>query len=87
MATRKTTPRRDVACVTIGHIDYLLDVDKAIQVVKLFRDAVECRRYLDHDRNRFRYIVSNRPELELTLIDAAQVDIPNGAPTLEDRRR
>lgn len=85
MATKKTTVRRDVACISIGHMDYLLDADKAMQAMKLFREALECRRYLAQGSNRFRYVTNGRPELELTLIDACQVDIANNVPALEDQ--
>jgi hypothetical protein len=87
MATKKNTVRRDVAYLRIGLEEYLLDTDKAMQAIKLFREAFKCRRYYVGNGNGFRYVAEGPPELEMTVVDPRHVDIPNGAPVLEDRRR
>jgi len=85
MATKRNTIRsRDVACIRIG-FQYLMDADKAMQALKLFRDAIKCDKHY-HDRG-YRYIAQDRPELEMTMVDPDDVVMPSSNPALEDRRR
>ena len=84
MPARKSAPR-DVACLRIGFIDYLLEPDKAMQVLKLLRGSLECDRQFSN--GGYRYRVKERPELELTIIDPSQIDMPVEQLQLEDRRR
>ncbi|MBR8084712.1 hypothetical protein KDX23_18410 [Burkholderia vietnamiensis] len=86
MATKRNTIRsRDVACIRIGFQEYLMDADKAMQALKLFRDAIKCDKHY-HDRG-YRYIAQDRPELEMTMVDPDDVVMPSSNPALEDRRR
>lgn len=86
MATKRTNTRsRDIACIRIGYHEYLMDADKAMQALKLFRDAIKCERNY-HDRG-YRYIAQERPELEMTMVDPDDVVMPSSSPALEHRRR
>lgn len=84
MATRKPTARRrDLACVRIGYEEFLLDADKAMQVVKLFRESLHCRKHFSG--TRYQYVAGGTPELELTLVAPDQVVVPSDVPALEGR--
>ncbi|MEX3688882.1 hypothetical protein AB3X91_30745 [Paraburkholderia sp. BR14263] len=83
--TRTRMHSRDIACIRIGFEEYLLDADKAMQVLKLFREAIRCQK--DFNGRRFRYVTGNRPELEMTLVDPDHVVMPNDVPALESRMR
>ncbi|MBR8151663.1 hypothetical protein [Burkholderia vietnamiensis] len=86
MVTRANAARkRDVACVRIGFESYLMDADKAMQAIKVFRDAIRCER--DYAGHRVRYIAGERPEVEMAIVSADDVVMPTGMPALEDRRR
>lgn len=83
MATRaKSQPPRDVACIRIGYEHFLLDADKAMQVLKLMRASVSCNR--DYAGRRLRYIAGAEPELELSMIKPSDVVMPGAQLALED---
>ncbi|MBN3851955.1 hypothetical protein G3N59_01055 [Paraburkholderia sp. Ac-20340] len=85
MATRaKTTRQRDVACIRIGFNSYLLDADKAMQVLKLMRESVECER--DYANRKVRYVAGQSPDLELSMIQPSEVAMPQNSLALEDQR-
>lgn len=85
MATRtKTVRKRDIACIRVGFEEYLLDADKAMQVIKLMRESVSCRK--DFDGRRVRFLAGRAPELELSMVDESQVVMPGSSPALEDLR-
>lgn len=82
MATRKEMARgKDVACLRIGFEDYLLDADKAMQAMKLLREAIRCEKRFEG--RRYRYMALSRPELEVTLVDPSHVLMPGQRPALE----
>lgn len=61
-----------------------MDADKAMQALKLFRDAIQCdKRYQDRG---YQYIAQGRPQLEVTLVDPDDVVMPSSNPALEDQR-
>ncbi|CAB3764191.1 hypothetical protein [Paraburkholderia humisilvae] len=80
MAT-KLARKRDLACVRIGFEEYLLDADKAMQAIKLFRESVRCRRHFAGS-HKCQYVVGEKPELELMLVDAEQVLMPRDLPAI-----
>ncbi|MFD1557041.1 hypothetical protein ACFSHT_15680 [Paraburkholderia silviterrae] len=85
MVTRSKSPRsRDIACIRIGFEHYLLDADKAMQVLKLMRESVSCHR--DYNGRRMRYVAGAAPELELSMIQASEVVMPGAQLALEDMR-
>ena len=85
MATRKSTPRaRDVACLSIGFMDYLIDADDAMAVMKIFRKAVECKK--DFNGRGYRYVAGRTPRLELSVVSASEVVMPSDTLALEDQR-
>lgn len=85
MVTRAKPQRpRDIACIRIGFEHYLLDADKAMQVLKLMRESISCNR--DFNGRRMRYIASSSPELELSMIQASEVVMPSDQLSLPDMR-
>ncbi|CAB3783040.1 hypothetical protein LMG28688_01566 [Paraburkholderia caffeinitolerans] len=85
MATRAKGPRsRDVACIRIGFEHYLLDADKAMQVLKLMRESIACERH--YGGRSMRYIAGAAPELELSMIQASEVVMPSDQLALPDMR-
>lgn len=85
MATRKSAARpRDVACISIGYMDYLIDADDAMAVMRIFRKAVGCQK--DFVGGGYRYIAGRTPHLELTVVSASEVVMPTNALALEDQR-
>jgi len=85
MATKKNAPRaRDVACVSIGFSDYLIDADDAMQLMRIFRKAVECQK--DFLGGSYRYIAGRTPRLEMAMVSASEVVMPTSAPAIEDQR-
>ncbi|WP_231747212.1 hypothetical protein [Burkholderia sp. BDU5] len=62
-----------------------MDADKAMQAIKVFRDAIRCERsYAGH---RARYIAGERPDVAMEIVSTDDVVMPTAAPALEDRRR
>ncbi|MEX3967316.1 hypothetical protein AB4Y42_34665 [Paraburkholderia sp. EG286B] len=83
MATRsKRQLSRDIACIRIGFEHYLLDADKAMQVLKLMRESISCDRQFGG--RRMRYVAGTAPELELSMIQASEVVMPSDQLVLED---
>ncbi|WP_321895969.1 hypothetical protein [Paraburkholderia heleia] len=86
MVTRAKTPRgpRDVACIRIGYEHYLLDADKAMQVLKPMRESISCNR--DFNGRRMRYVAGSSPDLELSMVQASDVVMPSDQLALPDMR-
>ncbi|MBB6320539.1 hypothetical protein [Paraburkholderia tropica] len=85
MATRaKNRITRNVACIRIGFEHFLLDADKAMQVIKLMRESISCNR--DYAGRRLRYIAGAEPELELSMIKPSDVVMPGAQLALDDMR-
>lgn len=85
MATRAKTVRgRDIACLRIGFEHFLLDADKAMQVLKLMRESIACERH--YGGRRLRYVAGCAPELELSVIQVSEVVMPGAQLALEDLR-
>lgn len=85
MATKRNAPpARDIACISIGFSDFLIDADSAMTVMKIFRKAVECRK--DFNGHGYRYIAGHTPRLELSVVSASEVVMPSDAIALEDQR-
>lgn len=80
MATRQTKAR-DLACVRIGFNEYLMDADKAMQVLKLMRESVECER--EFGARRRHYVPGQAPQLELTMVDPSEIYRRSTAPQIE----
>lgn len=76
-APAKSVP---MACLTIGHCDYLMAAAKAIKVAELMQDAFNCvRSYGDLD---FVYEVQpNQPRVSFSLVRPNQVRMPDAEPT------
>lgn len=76
-APAKSVP---MACLTIGHYDYLLPAAKAIKVAELMQDAFNCMRsYGDHD---YTYEVqSEQPRVSFSLVRPNQVRMPHAEPS------
>lgn len=74
-----------MACLTIGHCDYLMAAAKAIKVAELMQDAFNCvRSYGDHD---FVYEVQpEQPRVSFSLVRPSQVRMPDAEPTLQPAR-
>ncbi|MBB2981797.1 hypothetical protein [Paraburkholderia tropica] len=85
MATRaKNRITRDAACIRIGFEHFLLDADKAMQVIKLMRESISCNR--DYDGRRLRYVAGVEPELELSMVKPSDVVMPGAQLALDDMR-
>ncbi|VVD28457.1 hypothetical protein [Paraburkholderia dioscoreae] len=85
MATRTKRPSsRDIACIRIGFEHYLLDADKAMQVLKLMRESISCNR--DFKGRRMLYIAGAEPDLELSMVKASEVVVPGSQLALDDMR-
>lgn len=76
-APAKSVP---MACLTIGHCDYLVAAAKAIKVAELMQDAFNCvRSYGDHN---FIYEVQpEQPRVSFSLVRPNQVRMPDAEPT------
>lgn len=79
-----------LAAVTIGCQTFLMSRTKAVKVIELMGDAVDCRK--DYDTNadfsrRWRYVVSGPPDIELSFVDPDRVVMPEGASTPAPGRR
>ena len=76
-APAKSVP---MACLTIGHCDYLMAAAKAIKVAELMQDAFNCvRSYGDLD---FVYEVQpDHPRVSFSLVRPNQVRMPDAEPT------
>lgn len=75
--TAKSVP---MACLTIGHYDYLMPAAKAIKVAELMQEAFNCTHsYGDHD---YTYEVqSDQPRVSFSLVRPNQVRMPDAEPT------
>lgn len=69
-----------MACLTIGHYDYLMPAAKAIKVAELMQEAFNCTRsFGDHD-----YVYEVQPEqprVSFSLVRPNQVRMPDAEPT------
>ncbi|WOI45884.1 hypothetical protein [Acidovorax sp. BLS4] len=77
--TRAPTKNVQMACLKIGHYDYLMPAAKAIKVAELMQDAFDCDR--DYGDSDFRYTVkATQPNVSFSLVRANQVRMPEGEP-------
>ncbi|MCA8059448.1 hypothetical protein [Burkholderia cepacia] len=89
MATKSTgTARRlkPVAYVEIGFRGYLLDADKALQLMKVLGEAVTCdERY---EGSKHVYYVNETPDLRMTMVNPNDVRrrSESDLPALESNR-
>lgn len=84
------TPAKNIqmACLSIGHYDYLLPVAKAIKIAELMQDAFNCERsYRERD---YTYEVKpDQPQVSFALVRPHQVHISNAdtpSSTMTQRR-
>jgi len=66
-----------MACLTIGHYDYLLPSAKAMKVAELMQDAFECREHYDDGAYVYE-VKANQPSVEFKLVRPGQVRMPHG---------
>lgn len=76
---------QQMACVTIGYIDFLLPADKAMKVLPLLQEAVRCQEAYEERSEVFR-VDPDPMRLEIKLIRADQVRMPQGAVPTPQRR-
>lgn len=77
--TRASTKSVPMACLTIGHYEYLLPAAKAIKVAELMQDAFEC----DHNYGDDGFIYEVRatqPRVSFALVRPNQLRMPAGEP-------
>ena len=76
------TPAKAVqmACLTIGHCDYLLPSAKAMKMVELMQDAFECREHYDGGTSYVYEVKADQPRVEFKLVRPSQVRMPQAEP-------
>ncbi|MDH1333234.1 hypothetical protein N5D77_05910 [Comamonas thiooxydans] len=67
-----------MACLTIGHYDYLLPSAKAMKVAELMQDAFECREHYDGGTSSVYEVKADQPNVEFKLVRPNQVRMPHG---------
>lgn len=45
MATRTPRAGATLCCVSVGHRDYVLSLDKGLKLIALLKDAIDCDRH------------------------------------------
>ncbi|MCO8326831.1 hypothetical protein ABEG10_14005 [Burkholderia cenocepacia] len=68
-ATRRLKP---VAYVEIGFRGYLLDADKALQLMKVLGEAVSCEESYEGRRHVY-YVAGNPPDLQMKMVNPDDV--------------
>ncbi|MCE8004251.1 hypothetical protein [Billgrantia ethanolica] len=81
MATRKP---QQMCALKIGFITLLLPASKGMRVMQELQSAVEAD--WDYVERGHHYTVKERPDLQLTLIDAEQISMPHAAAPSRGRR-
>ncbi|WP_375591739.1 hypothetical protein [Chitiniphilus eburneus] len=84
MAARKS-PAKPLACLTVGYERYLMDADKATQVMKILTESVTCEE--QYAGGKYTFVMGDTPRLEMTIVRAGQVrqSTPSAHFQLEDR--
>lgn len=68
-----------MACLTIGHYDYLVPAASAMKIADLLQDAFECER--DWEDSGQRYTVkTEQPRVAFALVRPNQLRMPQGDP-------
>lgn len=70
----------DMACVSIGFDTYLLPAASALKVVTLMKDAFKVERDFVGLRDKYQ-VSEERPRLEMAIVRADQVVMPQGQQT------
>lgn len=73
-----------MACLTIGHYDYLLPADKAMKVAELMQHAFDCDK--SYEDRGYVYTPTDQPRVEFALVRANQVRAPK-SPTMPPKQR
>lgn len=67
-----------MACLTIGHYDYLMPAAAAMKVAELMTNAFECDR--DYGERDYSYTPKDQPRVSFSLVRPNQVRVPPGTP-------
>lgn len=79
--TRAAKPAQQLAYLTIGHSNFLLDASKAMKVAELMQHAVNAEWDYGYEGRERRYIAGTSPDVEFRLVKSDQVRMPDGVPT------
>lgn len=74
MSTRQ---QKEMCCLRIGFINYLVPIDSALKIIHLMRGTVECE--IDYSSHPLKYRCTRATEVELRSITADQIVLPHGA--------
>ena len=76
--SRAAKPAQQLAYLTIGHSNFLLDASKAMKVAELMQHAIECES--NFDGTGYVYTAKDQPNVEFSLVRPNQVRMPQGQP-------
>ena len=74
--TRAAKPAQQLAYLTIGHSNFLLDASKAMKVAELMQHAIECESKFEG--TGYVYTAKDQPNVEFSLVRPNQVRMPQG---------
>jgi hypothetical protein len=78
MSRATTKPAPQMAYITIGHSDFLLDASKAMKVAELMQHAVDAKWDYYRSEGKDTYIAGDPARVEFRLVRADQVRMPQG---------
>ena len=84
MSRATTKPAPQMAYITIGHSDFLLDASKAMKVAELMQHAFDCDK--SYEDRGYVYTPTDQPRVEFALVRANQVRAPK-PPTMPSKQR
>lgn len=85
--SRAPTKAVQMAYLTIGHSNFLLESSKAMKVAELMQHAVDAEWDYAHEGLDRRYIAGASPNVEFRLVRGDQVSMPQGEPAAMPRAR
>lgn len=78
MSRASTKPTAQMAYLTIGHGNFLMEASKAMKVAELMQHAVNAEWDWKHEGRDYRYTIGNPTNVEFRLVRADQVHMPQG---------
>lgn len=83
MSRTPAKPARQMAYLTIGNGNFLMEASKAMKVAELMQHAVNAEWDWKHEGRDMRYIVGDPTNVEFRLVRADQIVMPQGKPMPE----
>jgi len=81
MSRATSKPPQQMAYLTIGHGNFLMEASKAMKVAELMQHAVNAEWDWRRESRDMHYIVGDHTNVEFRVVRADQIHMPKGEPS------